>query len=109
MEIKIKDHEGVKIIALSGDIDMYASPEVRKQLLRMIDQRVPVIMVDLANVTYIGSSGIATFVEGLKGMMSYSGRLKFFGIPTKVMEIFNFSKLDKVFDMYGSMEDAFKS
>jgi anti-sigma B factor antagonist len=109
MEIKIKDHEGVKIIALAGDIDMYASPEVRQQLLRLIGQRVPVIMVDLTNVTYIDSSGIATFVEGLQGMMSYSGRLKFFGIPMKVMEIFNFSKLDKVFDMYGSMEDAFKS
>ncbi len=109
MEIKIKDHEGVKILALSGDIDMYASPDVRKQLLRLIDQRVPVIIVDLSNVTYIDSSGMATFVEGLKGMMLYSGRLKFFGIPMKVMEIFNFSKLDKVFDMYGSMEDALKS
>jgi anti-sigma B factor antagonist len=88
---------------------MYTSPDVRKQLLRLIDQKVPVIMVDLANVTYIDSSGIATFVEGLRGMMSYSGRLKFFGIPMKVMEIFNFSKLDKVFDMYGSLEDAIKS
>lgn len=109
MEIKIQDHEGVKIIALSGDIDMYTSPEVRKQLLRLIGQRVPIIMVDLTNVTYIDSSAIATFVEGLKGMMSYSGRLKFFGIPMKLMEIFNFSKLDKVFNMYVSMEDALKS
>jgi anti-sigma B factor antagonist len=109
MEIKIQDHEGVTIIALSGDIDMYTSPEVRRQLLRLIAQKVHVIMVDLTNVTYIDSSGIATFVEGLQGMMSYSGRLKFFGIPTKVMEIFNFSKLDKVFAMYKSMEDAFRS
>ena len=109
MEIKIRDREGAKIIALSGDVDMYTSPDVRKQLLRLVDQRVPVIMVDLANVTYIDSSGIATFVEGLKGMMSYSGRLKFFDIPMRVKEIFNFSKLDKVFDMYGSMEDALES
>ncbi|MGD1076014.1 MAG: STAS domain-containing protein [Thermodesulfovibrionales bacterium] len=105
----IKDREGGKIIVLSGDIDMYTSPEVRKQLLRLIGQRAPVIMVDLADVTYIDSSGIATFVEGLKGMMSYSGRLKFFGIPPRIKEIFNFSKLDKVFDMYGSIEDALKS
>lgn len=109
MEIKIKDHEGAKIIAPSGDIDMYTSPEVRKKLLRLIDEKIPVIMVDLTNVTYIGSSGIATFVEGLKSMMSYSGRLKFFGITARIEEIFNFSKLDKVFDMYGSMEDALKS
>ncbi len=109
MEIKITNHEGARIIALSGDIDMYTSPEVRKQLLHLIDLRVPVIMVDLANVSYIDSSGIATFVEGLKGVMSYRGRLKFFGIPLRVKEIFNFSRLDKVFDMYGSMEDALKS
>jgi anti-sigma B factor antagonist len=109
MDIKIKDSEGAKIIALSGDIDMYTSPEVRKQLLLLVARRTPVVMVDLTNVTYIDSSGIATFVEGLKGMMSYRGRLKFFGIPMRVKEIFNFSKLDKVFDMYGSMEDALKS
>jgi len=109
MEIKIKDREGAKIIALSGDIDMHTSPEVRRQLLRLIDQRVPVIMVDLADVTYIDSSGIATFVEGLKGMMPYKGRLKFFDTPIRVKEIFNFSKLDKVFEIYGSIEDAFKS
>ena len=109
MEIKIIDRDGAKIIALSGDIDMYTSPEFRKQLLRMVDQRISVIMVDLTDVAYIDSSGIATFVEGLKGMMSYSGRLKFFGMPERVKEIFNFSKLDKVFDMYGSMEDALKN
>ena len=109
MEIRIKDHEGAKILALSGDIDMDTSPELRKQLLLLVGQRAPVIMVDLENVTYIDSSGIATFVEGLKEMMSYSGRLKFFSIPVRVKEIFNFSKLDKVFDMYGSMDDALKS
>ncbi len=109
MEIRIKEHEGTKILAPSGDIDMDTSPELRKQLLLLIRQRAPVIMVDLENVTYIDSSGIATFVEGLKDMMSYGGRLKFFGIPIRVKEVFTFSKLDKVFDMYGSMEDALKS
>ena len=106
MEIKITNREGARIIELSGDIDMYTSPELRTQLLSLIAQKTPIIMVDLASVTYIDSSGIATFVEGLKGMMPYSGRLKFFGIPARVKEIFNFSKLDKVFDMYGTVEDA---
>ena len=108
MEIKIRDHEGAKIIALSGDIDMYTSPEVRTRLLRLVDEKIPVIIVDFTDVSYIDSSGIATFVEGLKGMMGYRGRLKFFGVSARVKEIFDFSKLDKVFAMYGSMEDALK-
>jgi len=78
-------------------------------VLFRIDQRTPVIMVDLENVTYMDSSGIATFVEGLKNMMAYRGRLKFFRVPAKVKSIFTFSKLDKVFDIYESMEDALKS
>ena len=106
--MRIKDHDGATIIALSGDIDMYTSLELRELLLRLISQKAPVILVDLTDVTYIDSSGIATFVEGLKGMMSYSGRLKFFGVPRRVQEIFNFSKLDKVFDIYGSLSDALK-
>ena len=109
MEIKITDHESAKIISLSGDIDAYTSPEVRTQLLRLVDQRAPVIMVDLSHVTYIDSSGIATFVEGLKGMMSYGGRLKFFCAALDVKEIIDFSKLYKIFDMCGSLEDALKS
>jgi anti-sigma B factor antagonist len=109
MKIEIKDQEGAKIIALSGDIDMYTSPELRKHLLLLSDQKSPAIIVDLQNVTYIDSSGIATFVEALKHMRSYGGRLKFLCIPVKVKQIFTFSKLDKVFEIYGGMEDALKS
>jgi anti-sigma B factor antagonist len=38
--------------------------------------------------------------------MSYGGRLKLLGIPQRVAEIFTFSKLDKVFDIYRSLDDA---
>jgi anti-anti-sigma regulatory factor len=39
MEIEIRDHDGAKIVALSGDIDMYTSPELRKRLLLLSDQK----------------------------------------------------------------------
>ena len=41
--------------------------------------------------------------------MSYNGKLKLVGIPDRIMEIFNFSKLDRVFEMYGSIDDALNS
>jgi hypothetical protein len=42
-------------------------------------------------------------------MMSYGGRLKLIGLLEGVKEIFSFSKLDKVFEIYGSFEDALHS
>ncbi len=109
MKIEIREHKGMKVFAISGDIDMYTSPVLRKDLMAVVEKKVQVLFVEFNEVTYIDSSGIATFVEGLKGMMTYGGKMKFCAIPQKVIEIFSFSKLDKVFDIYGTMEDAIDS
>jgi len=109
MKIEIVDSKGIKVIALSGDVDMHSSPELRKELMFMVRNKVTPLFVDFRGVSYIDSSGIATFVEGLKGMMAYGGKLKFVGIPERIMEIFSFAKLDKVFEIYGTMNDAANS
>jgi anti-sigma B factor antagonist len=109
MEIEIKDYQGMKVMALSGEIDMYSSPALREEMMGLIDKRVTPLLIDFKGVPYIDSSGIATFGEGLKRMMSYGGRLKLIGLLEGVKEIFSFSKLDKVFEIYGSFEDALHS
>lgn len=109
MKIEIADNKGTRVIAISGDIDMHSSPELRKELMFLVQRKVTPLFVDFGAVSYIDSSGIATFVEGLKGMMAYGGKLKFVGIPERIMEIFSFAKLDKVFEIYGTMNDALNS
>ena len=106
MKIEITEHRGMRVIALSGEIDMHTSPELRKELLSLVRMRVTPLLVDFGEVSYIDSSGIATFVEGLKGVMGYGGKLKLVGIPEQIMEIFCFAKLDKVFEIYGTVQDA---
>jgi anti-sigma B factor antagonist len=106
MKIDITEKDGKKIVAPEGEIDMYSSPALRKALMRLVGDRVPALYVDLGGVSYIDSSGIATFVESLKEMMSYGGRLKLYGVPGAIMEIFRFSRLDAVFEIYGDFEDA---
>jgi anti-sigma B factor antagonist len=74
--------------------------------MSLVRMKVTPLLVDFGEVSYIDSSGIATFVEGLKGVMAYGGKLKFVSIPEQIMEIFCFAKLDKVFEIYGSMHDV---
>ena len=109
MEIEIVDYKGTKVMELSGEIDMYTSPELRKELMGLLQRKVSPLLVDFKEVSYIDSSGIATFVEGLKGIKTYGGRLKFFSIPDRIVEIFNFSKLDRVFEIYRNLDEAIKS
>lgn len=108
MTIEVTERNGVKIIVLSGEIDMYTSPALRKELLSLVKRKATPLLVDFNEVSYIDSSGIATFVEALKGMMVFGGTLKLFGIPAGIMEIFNFSKLDRVFSLHGTIDDALR-
>ncbi len=109
MKIETRDYQGIKVMVLSGEIDLYSSPILREEMMGLINKKISPLFVDLKGVPYIDSSGIATFVEGLKKMMSYGGRLKLIGLLEGVREIFRFSKLDRVFEIYGNLEDAFKS
>lgn len=109
MKIEIADNKGIKVISVSGDIDMYSSPDLRKELMLLVHKKVTPLLVDFGGVSYIDSSGIATFVEGLKCMMAYGGKLKLISIPERIMEIFCFAKLDRVFEIHGDIEDACRS
>lgn len=109
MKIEITANGEAKIMEISGDIDMYSSPVLREELLVLVSKKASHILVDFKDVSYIDSSGIATFVEGLKSTMSAGGKLKLVSLPPGIIEIFNFSRLDKVFDIYGSIDEAINS
>ncbi|MBI5187662.1 MAG: STAS domain-containing protein [Nitrospirae bacterium] len=106
MEIEVLSYRGIDVLKVYGDIDLYSSPGLRKNLISIICKKPGTLLVDLSNVSYIDSSGIATFVEGLKNMMCYGGRLKFIGLPDRIREIFSFSRLDKVFEIYDGIDQA---
>jgi anti-sigma B factor antagonist len=109
MTVNLKEKAGKKIMTLSGEIDMSSSPVLRKELMSLVKKKVDPLLVDFEDVSYIDSSGIATFVEGLKGMSAFGGKLKLAAMSSGVKEIFSFSKLDRVFEIYGSIDDAINS
>ena len=106
MKIDVIEVMGVKTIEVTGDIDMYSSHKLRDEIMCLIDKKVPTLHVDFKEVSYMDSSGIATFVEALKTMKTYGGRLKLICIPESIMEIFRFSRLDRVFEIYGDINDT---
>lgn len=56
---------GVQVVVVRGEVDMESAP----QLLDWIQQRLrgdQAVTIDLADVTYMDSSGIAVLVQGLR-------------------------------------------
>ena len=98
------------ILDVSGDIDLSHSPAMRKALLGEIKEKhTPRVFLNLKNVRYIDSSGIASLVEGLKASRDLGSRLILYGMNNSVREVMQLSRLQKIFEIYEDEEQALGS
>jgi len=110
VQISARQSEGWVILDLSGDIDLAHSPALRKALLVEIkEKRTPKVYLNLQNVRYIDSSGIASLVEGLKASRDHGSRMILYGMNRSVREVMELSRLQKIFEIYESEEQALSS
>jgi len=107
VQISARRNNKTTIFDLSGDIDFANSPEVRQSVLREIQEIRPSrVVVNLTEVRYIDSSGVASLVEGLKASRDFGSRFILFGLSTAVREVLQLSRLLKVFEVYDSEDEA---
>lgn len=107
MQIGARYSEGLVILDLSGDIDLANSPAMRKALLGEIKEKhARKVFLNLRNVRYIDSSGIASLVEGLKASRDSGARMILYGLSPSVREVMELSRLQKIFEIYDSEEQA---
>jgi anti-sigma B factor antagonist len=107
VQISRRQLDKTTIFDVSGDIDLANSPAVRKSLLNEIrDNRTPRVVMNLSNVRYIDSSGVASLVEGLKAARDVGSRFILFGLSTSAREVLQLSRLLKIFEVYENEEQA---
>lgn len=109
MQIKMEEKEGVVVCRVKSDVDINSSPDVRDYFERLTREKKEKILIDFETVDYVDSSGLATFVEILKNMRAYGGKLKIINLTDKVQGLFEITKLDKLFDIATSETDALNS
>ncbi len=110
MQISMRQSGGSVILDLSGDIDLAHSPQMRKALLGEIKvKKVPKVFLNLKNVRYIDSSGIASLVEGLKASRETGSRLILFSLSTNVREVMQLSRLQTIFEIFEDEQQALDS
>jgi len=100
LEITTEKKKEAVVVRIRGDVDLYSSPKVRTAIMALTKEKKPAIVIDLAEVTYMDSSGIATLVEGLQQTGKYKGKFAIVSLRDNVKEVFELSRLDKVFDIY---------
>ena len=106
MQVTTKNRDKGAVISVSGDIDLYTSPDLRKAITKLAKKKISLLVVDLKQVDYMDSSGVATLVEGLQLTARYDGSFRVASLNEDVREVFELARLDKVFDIYDNLDQA---
>ena len=106
------DRPGTDIvsIALIGELDMADAPELRGKLRATVeDPSRPVFIVDLTDLEFIDSSGIAALLEAANALKERDGsELIVAGSGRQVERLFAITQIDRVLRLVKSRDEALR-
>lgn len=100
----------VSILDLEGKVTIgEGSVALRNAIRRMLGEGKNKILLNLAGVGYIDSSGIGELVSSFTAVNKEGGSLKLLKLTQKIQDLLAITKLLTVFDVYDSEEEALAS
>ena len=105
MEIIKTYNDDCCILSLTGEVDLESSPELRQTLIEEVNKAQHII-VNMAEVHYIDSSGIASLVEAFQGVRHKGMKFALVDVSEGAMRVLSLARLDKVFTLFQIIDEA---
>lgn len=94
------------VVVLTGEVDMHRAMDVRECLMGLLDEKIKTLIVDLKEVSFMDSTGLATLVEALQVSRRKKTALKLVAIQPRVQAILEISRLETLFEICDTQEEA---
>ena len=99
---------GTTVLRFEGSLDALTVPEVRPEIDHLVDRGGVKVVVDMAGVTTIDSSGVAIIVSLFKRLRSIGGAVRIAGVSGQPKEIFHFLRLEQALSLFPTVDDALR-
>lgn len=107
MEIEVQDGDGTVVIALIGEIIARSEQAAISDLIaERLKSGVKVVVLDLSEVPYISSLGIAVLVTAYVKVNREGGSLRLVNPRPRVEQVLELTKVADIFKSYTSVEEA---
>lgn len=98
--------DGVAVVALAGEVDLYTAPDFKEELVRLIEAGRRAVVVDLSDTTFIDSTTLGVLISGVKRLRPNDGRLELVVTDRTIRKIFDITGLDRVFELHEERSEA---
>ncbi len=102
-------NEHCATVALDGRLDANNTQPLKESLEQLIDGGTSYLVVDLAQVPFIDSAGLAALVSALKATRRVGGNVLLSGVQPQARTVFSLTMLDQVFAIHPNVEAALDS
>ena len=109
MDFSVKTQQvqdGVHVISLTGEVDLYTAPEFKQELLEVIAAGTTHVVVDFTDTTFIDSTTLGVLVGGVKRLRPTGGQLSLVCSDRNITKIFEITGLDRVFTIHETRDEA---
>ncbi|MFZ0544100.1 MAG: STAS domain-containing protein [Candidatus Promineifilaceae bacterium] len=106
MDLRSYSNNNVQILAPSGRFDVTTAPSVRDWIEEAVTKEPPFLVVNLADVEFMDSTGLSTLVHGMKRSRERNGDLHLCNLQQPVRIIFELTRLAQWFEIYIGEEEA---
>ncbi|NCQ36112.1 STAS domain-containing protein [bacterium] len=110
MKVKQKPLDKVMVLELSGkimggpDFDLF-----KGEITDLIDKGFKDVVLDFGGVPWINSTGLGILITGHLSMKNAGGTVRICNVRERVLSIFYISQLEKVFQVFPTVEEALAS
>lgn len=106
MKISLRQIGDVNVLDLDGRFDSDSAGEVQQWFQELKTRRVFKLIVNLKKVDFVDSTALSTLVQAMKHAREQEGDLRLAAMQQTVRIIFELTRLDRVFEIYPSVDDA---
>lgn len=110
MKLSYREEAGVAILEPKGKI--MGGPDatlLHDRLHEFIKQNKLKVIIDLAGVDWMNSTGLGILISGLTTLRNNEGELKLANVTDKIQSLLTITKLITVFDAHDSVAEALES
>ena len=106
MDYEIDNEDGVKVVHLSGPVDVSQAMQLREVLGEHLDGPGARVLVDLSGVPLIDSSGIGVMVTAHRRADGAGASFALAGAGTTVARVFSLTRTDKLLRLYPDVAEG---
>ncbi len=105
-----EEQKGVTIIKIEEErLDSMIAPQLKSELLFLVNDGKKNVLLDLSNVNYADSSGLGAFLFGIRQLKNVDGQLKLLAANERIMSLVRIARLGGVLLNFHEKEQAITS